>query len=45
MKLEKVTISGIDEGTAGQDLLNSAEKYPFVEWGILLSSKKESSSR
>lgn len=38
MKLSKVTITGIDERTDVKRLERLQEKYPFVEWGVLLSS-------
>ncbi len=41
MKLHTVTISGPDDGTSHQDLLALSREYPFVEWGILLSSSTE----
>jgi hypothetical protein len=41
MKLHTVTISGPDDRTSAMDLLAISKHYPFVEWGILLSSNKE----
>lgn len=37
MKLTKVTMTGPDDTTTLADLERVSEKYPFVEWGILLS--------
>lgn len=41
MKLEKVTITGADAFTDISDLVAISKKYPFVEWGILVSKSKE----
>ncbi len=38
MKINRVTITGIDSQTDIQRLLSLQEKYPFVEWGVLFSS-------
>jgi phosphoribosylanthranilate isomerase len=45
MKLHTVTISGPDDGTSHQDLLALSREYPFVEWGVLLSSREEARPR
>ena len=45
MKLYTVTITGADDQTNPEDLVALTEKYPFVEWGILLSAKREGSER
>lgn len=45
MKLYTVTITGADDRTNHQDLVELTEKYPFVEWGILLSAKREGEPR
>jgi len=37
MELSKVTITGIDERTDINRLSHLQERYPFVEWGVLLS--------
>ena len=37
MKLDLVTMTGADDSTDPKDLYNLSEKYPFVEWGILIS--------
>lgn len=36
-----MTISGIDDGTTAQELIEITKEYPFVEWGLLLSSRKD----
>lgn len=45
MHLHTVTISGPDDGTAQQDMLDISKEYPFVEWGILLSSRTDARPR
>ncbi len=45
MKLHTVTISGPDDGTAPDELMTISKEYPFVEWGILLSSRREPKPR
>lgn len=35
--ITKVTITGADDSIQPADLLNLSRRYPFVEWGILLS--------
>lgn len=35
--LNKVTITGADDNTSYKDLEKIEKKYPFVEWGILIS--------
>lgn len=37
MKLNRVTITGADDSIRPTDLLPLSQKYPFVEWGILMS--------
>lgn len=37
MKISKVTFTGADDKTDIEDLFSMSEKYPFVEWGILMS--------
>lgn len=39
MNLTKVTVTGADDSVDPEDLLALANKYPFVEFGILLSEK------
>jgi hypothetical protein len=43
--LERVTVTGADDGTDPEDLFRLSVKYPFVEWGILLSKSQEGNSR
>jgi hypothetical protein len=38
MILDRVTITGADDKTDPKELLKLSEKYPFVEWAILLSA-------
>ncbi len=45
MKLNKVTITGADDGTTIKDLVSLSKEFPFVEWGILVSKKQEGSIR
>lgn len=37
MKLTKVTLTGADDSVTPEDLFKLSKRYPFVEWGILLS--------
>src|SRR4051812_4292848 len=37
--LNKVTVTGADDSTDINKMVEIQEKYPFVEWGILLSKK------
>lgn len=37
MKITKVTMTGADDNTDQMDLFKLSRKYPFVEWGILIS--------
>lgn len=39
MKINIVTITGSDDRVSPEDLIDLTNKYPFVEWGILFSSK------
>ena len=43
--LERVTVTGADDGTDPNELLRLSERYPFVEWGILLSKSQEGNAR
>jgi hypothetical protein len=45
MKLDRVTITGADNSTHIDRLLELSKKFPFVEWGILASSSSEGSHR
>lgn len=40
MKLDRVTITGADESINPQHLKDISKEYPFVEWGILYSIKR-----
>lgn len=37
--LTRATVTGADDSVRADDLLSIAERYPFVEYGILLSNK------
>jgi hypothetical protein len=37
MRLKTVTITGADDAVDPEELLQIQQRYPFVEWGILLS--------
>jgi len=41
MNLKRVTITGADDSVKQDDLLELTKRYPFVEWGILLSKNAE----
>lgn len=43
--LRKVTITGADDSIDPISLFQIAERYPFVEWGILLSKSSEGNPR
>ena len=43
--LTKVTITGADDATSTSDLSALSGEFPFVEWGILLSAKKQGHAR
>jgi phosphoribosylanthranilate isomerase len=43
--LERVTITGADDGTSVEEMLALSRRYPFVEWGILVSKRHEGSPR
>lgn len=38
MQLDRVTITGADDSVDHKQLLEIQERYPFVEWGILISA-------
>ena len=38
MTIKYVTITGADDKTSHEAMIEISKKYPFVEWGILLSS-------
>jgi hypothetical protein len=39
MRINKITFTGADDNTNIDDLIQIQEKYPFLEFGILISSK------
>ena len=43
--LNKVTITGADDETPIVALIELSAKFPFVEWGILVSLKSEGGPR
>lgn len=43
--LTTVTITGVDDGVKHEDLHALSTEFPFVEWGILHSSKRSGTSR
>lgn len=45
MELDRVTITGADDSVKVSDMVELNKKYPFVEWGILLSSSREGQPR
>lgn len=45
MILQGVTITGADDHTYIEELMNLSAKFPFVEWGILMSPKRVGTNR
>jgi hypothetical protein len=45
MKIDRVTISGADDTVNVSELLRLQRKYPFVEWGVLVSKKRMGQKR
>jgi hypothetical protein len=45
MRIRTVTFTGADDGVDPSDLLSLSLKYPFVEWGILISWKRYGTPR
>lgn len=45
MKLAHITLTGADDKTSINALLEISKTYPLVEWGILLSSKSAGTGR
>lgn len=45
MILDRVTITGADNSIKPTDLIPLTERFPFVEWGILVSKSQEGSYR
>lgn len=45
MKINKVTMTGADDSIDPKQLVEISKKYPFVEWGILVSRKSQGNNR
>lgn len=45
MKITKVTMTGADNSITPEQLFPISEKYPFVEWGILVSRNSQGNNR
>ncbi len=45
MKINKVTMTGTDDSISPNELFEISEKYPFVEWGILVSRNSQGRNR
>lgn len=45
MRINKVTISGADNLVSQDEMLYTQHVFPFVEWGILVSTKRMGTSR
>jgi len=45
MILDRVTVTGADDSVTPEDLIGLSVRFPFVEWGILLSKNNEGSFR
>lgn len=45
MKLTGVTLTGADNRVDPQDLYQLSDRFPFIEWGILIYPKKEGKQR
>lgn len=45
MKLQTVTVTGADDSVSPDELIGLSRRYPFVEWGILLSATQEGGPR
>lgn len=45
MKFDRVTITGADDSISPQMLIDLSAKYPFVEWGILISKNSAGARR
>lgn len=43
--LNKVTITGADDNTNVSDMVTLSKAFPFVEWGILVSEKRQGAPR
>lgn len=45
MKIDKVTITGVDDNVAPIELKWLSQDFPFVEWGVLFSQSKQGTNR
>jgi len=45
MILDRVTVTGADNSIEPYDLIPITKRFPFVEWGILLSKNREGTAR
>lgn len=45
MKLARVTLTGADDSVAPAELINMSARYPFAEWGILVSKSQQGNWR
>ncbi len=45
MKINRVTMTGADDSIHNSHLIELSRKYPFVEWGILVSERSMGSRR
>lgn len=45
MILDRVTVTGADDSIKPEDLIPLTKRFPFVEWGILLSKSNEGGAR
>lgn len=45
MKITTVTITGADDSINHADLIEISKRFPFVEWGILFSPKRQGTDR
>ena len=45
MKINKVTMTGADDSINPNELFEISKKYPFVEWGILVSRNSQGNNR
>lgn len=45
MKINRVTLTGADDSVRPEQLIAITNTYPFVEWGVLFSPKRQGSPR
>ncbi len=45
MRINKVTITGADDSVTPQELIEISKRFPFVEWGILVSRNSQGNNR